>query len=66
MKEFDFKELKTYKGYGITKGWEIDGDGCKIKGTDIYNVFEDEDAIGESFTTLADAKKFIDSLHNKE
>ena len=61
--DFDSKELKNYKGYGIDKCWKVDSDGNRIKKYPFfYNVSDGEDYIGEEFATLEDAKRFIDSL----
>ena len=57
------KELKQYKGYGIDKAWYVYENGKRFtKIPYFYLVSEDEDYIGEEYSTLADAKKFIDML----
>lgn len=64
MYDFDFKELKNYKGYQIDKCWRVDSDGERIKKYPFfYNVSENDDYIGEEFESLEAAKKFIDSLY---
>lgn len=55
-------DLKPYKGYGVEKAWYEDIDGRKIPNTDHYLVFEDDDYIGGSYRTIADAHRFIDSI----
>lgn len=63
MYDFDCKELKSYKGYGIDKCWRVDSDGERIKKYPyFYNVVEDDDYIGEEFPSIEEAKNFIDSL----
>ena len=61
--DFDTKELKNYKGYEIYKAWRVDSDGERIKKYPyFYLVADDEDYIGEEYTSLEEAKKFIDTL----
>ena len=60
--EFVYQDLKDYKGYGITKVFRVDEDGRKIPGSIVYDVSEGEDFIGEEYKSLAEAKRFIDSL----
>ena len=61
--DFDYRQLKNYKGYEIQKAWWIDSYGDRIKKYPIfYLVADDEGYIGEEYPTLADAKKFIDTL----
>lgn len=63
MKDFDSKELKNYKGYGISKAWWIDSDGERIKKCPFFYVVDDgDDYIGEEFTSLEEAKKWIDTI----
>ncbi len=61
MAQYEERELKPYKGFGITKMQELNFFGKKI-GLPFYNVDDGEDYIGEEFRTLEDAKKFIDTL----
>lgn len=61
--QFDFKQLKTYKGYEIQKAWWVDSDGDRIKKYPVfYLVADDDDYIGDEFQSLEDAKKYIDTL----
>lgn len=61
--DFDSKELKSYKGYEISKCWRVDSDGNRIvKYPFFYLVADGDDYIGEEYATLSDAKKFIDSI----
>ena len=63
MFNFDSKELKSYKGYEISKAWRVDSDGKRIKKYPFfYLVADEDDYIGEEYATLSDAKKFIDSI----
>lgn len=61
--DFDTKELKGYKGYGISKAWRVDADGERIKKYGFfYLVSDSDDYIGEEFNSVDDAKAFIDTL----
>ena len=61
--DFDYKSLKSYKGYEIQKAWWVDSEGDRIKKYPVfYLVADEDDYIGEEYATLEDAKKFIDSL----
>lgn len=61
--DFETKELKSYKGYEISKAWRVDTDGDMIKKYGyFYLVSDDDDYIGEEYKSLAEAKKFIDSI----
>ena len=61
--QFDFKQLKNYKGYEIQKAWWVDSDGDRIKKYPaFYLVADDDDYIGDEFQSLEDAKKYIDTL----
>ena len=64
MENYEYVELKPYKGFSITKGWRVDERGKKISGTEVYDVFEGEDAVGESFKTLRAAQQYINTLAN--
>ena len=56
-------DLKPYKGYEIQKCYFVDRKG-KRKGKPFYLVAEsnDEDYCGDAYSSLADAKHFIDSV----
>lgn len=61
--DYDGIELKPYKGFSICKLWRVDSDGKRIKKYPyIYTVYEGEDAVGEEYNSLAEAKKFIDKI----
>lgn len=63
MYDFDTKELKDYKGFGISKAWRVDSDGERIKKYGYFYLVDDgDDYIGEEYDSLAEAKKFIDTL----
>lgn len=63
MYDFETKELKSYKGYGIDKAWRVDSDGERInKYGYFYLVSDGEDYIGEEYQSLTDAKKYIDKI----
>ena len=57
----EVRELKPYKGYGISKACKVDSDGEMIKKYGYYYLVDDgDDYVGEEYATLADAKKAID------
>ena len=58
---YDIRELKPYKGYEISKMWELNVFDKRI-GKPFYCVSENDDYIGEEYSTLEDAKAFIDTL----
>lgn len=58
----DYKALKPYKGYDVIKVWEVDEITGKRIGAYRYVVEDDDDMIGEEYTTISDAHRFIDSL----
>lgn len=61
--DFNTRELKEYRGYGVEKAWWTDNDGERIKRYPFfYLVFEGEEYIGEQYKTLEEAHKFIDSI----
>ena len=61
--DFDYKDLKPYKGYTIQKAWYIDDEGNRIKKYPVfYLVADEDDYVGEEYKTLEDAKRWIDSL----
>lgn len=63
MYDFETKEMKSYKGFGIDKAWRVDSDGERIKKYDYFYLVDDgEDYIGEEYNSLAEAKAFIDTL----
>lgn len=65
-RRIEAKSMKPYKGYGIDKSWEVIGN-KKVPGSDRYMVIDEEDDwIGDVYTTLAGAKEYIDSLVAKE
>ena len=61
MKYLETVELKSYKGFGLSKGWYCDEDGNR-KGGIFYLVDDGDDYIGEEYPTLDAAKRYIDSL----
>ncbi len=64
MNDYEYKELSAYKGYGMTRAYQLNDEGKKIPGTTIYLVSEGEDYIGEEYKTLIDAKKYVDGLNS--
>ena len=61
--QFDTHQLKDYKGYEIQKAWWVDEDGNRIRKHPIfYLVAEGDEYIGVEYSSLAEAKKFIDSI----
>lgn len=63
MYDFEVKELKSYKGFGIDKAWRVDSDGERIKKYGFFYLVNDGDEyIGEEYKSLAEAKAFIDTL----
>ena len=56
---YEYKELKSYKGYDIQKAWKIDEDGIS---TYFYLVADDDDYIGEEYSSIKEAHRFIDSI----
>lgn len=61
--QFDTRQLKNYKGYEIQKAWWVDSEGDRIKKYPIfYLVADGDDYIGVEYSSLEDAKKFIDSI----
>lgn len=63
MYDFEVKELKSYKGFGIDKAWRVDSDGERIKKYGYFYLVNDgDDYIGEEYNSLAEAKAFIDTF----
>ena len=61
--DFDVKQLKNYKGFEIYKAWWVDFEGNRIKKYPIFYLVQDEEGlIGDEYATLAEAKKYIDSI----
>ena len=61
MADYEFLDLKPYKGYDVQKAWKVDNDGKRI-GKVVYVVSDDEDVIGEEYKSVAEAHRFIDSI----
>lgn len=61
MADYEFLDLKPYRGYSIQKAWKVDNDGKRI-GKVVYVVSDDEDVIGEEYKSIAEAHRFIDSI----
>ena len=59
--DFEFRDMKPYKGYEVQKAWHIDIDG-KRHGNAFYLVAEGDDYVGEKYSSLAEAHRFIDSI----
>ena len=59
--DYESRDLKPYKGYGIEKCWWIDSYGIR-HGEPFYLVYEGDDYIGREYETLKEAKQFIDWL----
>lgn len=58
-----FDTCQFYKGYEIQKSWYVDSDGERIKEYPIfYLVADGDDYIGDEYSSLDEAKKYIDSL----
>lgn len=59
MMDYETRRLKSYKGYNITKIWDITATGKRINVQ--YIVSDDEEnAIINVLDSLAKAKKYID------
>ena len=62
-KHIDGQQMKPYKGYQIDKSWKVDYRGNRIPNTVQYMVIdEDDDWIGDVYSTLAEAKAYIDEI----
>lgn len=62
MYDYEFEELKSYKGYGISKAYKVDDDGKRINGTTVYLVDDGDDYIGEEYKSIKEAHKFVDEM----
>lgn len=61
MMDYETRRLKAYKGYNITKIWDITVTGKKINTQ--YIVSDDvENQIINVLKSLAEAKKYIDTV----
>lgn len=58
--DYDSKTLKMYKGYNIDKIWDITSAGKKVNTQ--YQVSDDDENAIDYFATLAEAKKYIDTV----
>lgn len=59
--KYEHVECKPYKGYDIDKSYALDFKGRRIPGTARYMVSDEEDNwIGDVYSTLSEAHKFID------
>lgn len=58
--DYDSKSLKAYKGYEIDKIWDITSAGKKVNIQ--YQVSDDDENAIDYFSTLAEAKKYIDTV----
>lgn len=57
------RQLKSYKGYEITKSWEKDCNGNIIKSSIIYDAVEEGTAnLLDSNSNLSELKKLIDKI----
>ena len=66
---FEYIDLKPYKGYNVQKAWELIytkthyGEyGYKRHGKPRYIVADEEGYIGEEYYSLSEAHRFIDSI----
>ena len=62
VNDMEWIELRPYHGYGISKVYEITETGKKIPGTTRYVVDDGEDAIGEEYYSLEQARNYINSI----
>lgn len=61
MSQYEYINCKPYKGYDISKSYELDSKGRRIPHSARYTVSDsDEDWIGDTYKTLAEAHRFID------
>ncbi len=58
--DYDSKSLSPYKGYNIEKIWDITSTGKKVNTT--YQISDSEENAIDYFDTLAEAKKYIDTV----
>lgn len=59
---FETRDLKNYKGYGVQKAWNTDEDGRRIAGGYFYLVGVGQDYVGETYDTLKEAHAAIDTF----
>lgn len=62
MFDYEYEELKPYKGYGISKAYKVDDEGNRVSGTTVYLVDDGEDYIGEEFKSIKEAHKFVEEM----
>ena len=61
MSKLGYKDMASYKGFDITKSFELSRTGKPIPNTARYTVSDsDEDWIGDVYKTLKEAHRFID------
>ena len=61
MSKLGYKDMASYKGFDITKSFELSLAGKPIPNTARYTVSDsDEDWIGDVYKTLKEAHRFID------
>lgn len=58
---YEFKELKSYKGYGVDKTWEVDESTGKRISPYKYIVSDGDDYVGKEYDSVAEAHRAIDS-----
>lgn len=58
---YEVKELKSYKGYGVDKTWEVDEVTGKRISPYKYIVSDGDDYVGEEYDSVAEAHRAIDS-----
>ncbi len=58
--DYGVKRLKMYKGYNIDKIWDITSAGKKVNIQ--YQVSDNDENAIDFFATLAEAKKYIDTV----
>lgn len=64
-RRIDGQEMKPYKGYGIDKSWEMVGNKRVPDSVRYMVIDQDDDWIGDVYTTLAEAKAYIDEITAK-
>lgn len=61
MSRYEYVDCKPYKGYDISKSYELDSRGRRIPNSGRYMVSDsEEDWIGDVYKTLSEAHRFID------